>query len=406
MAFILDRAGNPQHIKLEPTLYKAAHDANKSVAQYINSQYTDVKTELGTPFQQLCASEGLIITGKHNPFGLRSPSVADILDGKSGFTAALGPSNVKDAGNPFGSQSRYLFPAALIEYIEAAVPVDRTTDTVVFNDMVARQLSIDGDTFEQPVIDFSNLGGPQSAKAQRIAQLSEAPRMLSITTSDRPRRLPTYGMSIEMSDQAKRAMTLDLFTMTVGRYLEVERDSRVYAFLSSIFAGDSDMVSGAVAAVTSNSLDSAATGGVMTHKAWVKFLARNRKRRKITHCIGDINAYLAVESRTGRPGSNNYDPTLARIDPQAAVVNQGFGNDVKWFIVDDATANGPVPANTVWAIDASQGIVNVTNTQANYTAAEQFVLKRSETLTMQWSSEVYRMFGDADLTPFDVLTIS
>lgn len=410
MAFYINRDGNTQPYPLEATIYKEAHDQNKSVAQLVNSKAgKDVNTEHGTAFQQLCASEGLILTGKRNPFGLRSPTVADVLDGKSGFQAANIGNNNEGGGTPFGSQSRYLFPAAVIEWIEAAVPVDRVTDTAVFDQMIAREVGIPGDTFEQPVIDFGTIGGPQAAQAQRVAQLSEAPRMLSISTSDRPRRIPTYGMSIEVSDQAKRSMTLDLFAMTIQRYLAVERDSRVYRFLSSLFVGDADMVSGAVSTVNASTLDAASTGGVLTHRAWLNFLARNRKRRTITHVIGDLNSYLAVEGRIGRPGTNLYDPTLARIDPQATMINQGFGNNVQWFLTNfanDATQPGPVPAGQIWALDASQAIVHVTNTSAQYSASQEFVLRRSEVMRMDWSSEVYRMFGDTDLTPFDALVLA
>jgi hypothetical protein len=101
-----------------------------------------------------------------------------------------------------------------------------------------------------------------------------------------------------------------------------------------------------------------------------------------------------------------YDPRLAVIDPQVQPMNVGFGNDVKWFLVDDASAGGPVPASTVWALDSTKGIVRVSNTSASYTAAETFVLRRSEAMVMHWSEDVYRMFGDADLSPFDVLTIT
>ena len=122
--------------------------------------------------------------------------------------------------------------------------------------------------------------------------------------------------------------------------------------------------------------------------------------------MGDISAYLAVEGRTGRPGSNNYDPTLSRIDPQAVASNVGFGNDVQWMIVDDASAGGPVPAGTVYALDSSQAICKVTNTAAAYSATEEFVLKRSQAMRMDWSEDVYRLWGDAELKPFDILTIA
>ena len=216
-------------------------------------------------------------------------------------------------------------------------------------------------------------------------------------------------MGIEVSDKAQRSLTIDTVAMSIARYVEVERDQRVYTYLSALFSGDNDLVVGAIPAVTSTSLDSAAPGGVLTHKAWVKFLARNRKYRGITHVAMDIDTYLKVEGRTGRPGSNNYDPTLSRIDPQAVAANMaqiGFGNNVKFMIVDSAADGGPIPANTVWALDAGKAVTKVTNSAADYSASEAFALRRSTAMRWDWSEAVYRRTGDTDLRAFDVLTIA
>lgn len=405
MAAFYDQDGGVQQVEIKPDIYEAAYKANLSVPQYINREFHMADSKIGTAWDQLCASEGLALPGK-NPYGLRAATVAEILDGTANVLGAGGSVNTKDQGSPFGAASRILFPAAIITLIEAAVVRDYATDTVVFKDMIAADLSVPTENFIQPVVDYNTANGPMQAKAQRIAQFSDTPNMLRFGTSERNRSLATYGIGMEFSAQALKATTLDLVAMTLNRYLMIEKDGRVYQYLSSIFAGDSDLNTGAVTAVTTTALDATATGGVVTHRSWVKFLARKRKLRKITHVIGDIDTYLKVESRTGRPGSTNYDPTLSRIDPQAVAVNVGFGNDVKWFIVDDVSAGGPVPVSTVWALDATKGIVRVSNTSASYTAAESFVLKRSEAMVMHWSEDVYRMYGDVDLSPFDVLTIA
>ena len=60
---------------------------------------------------------------------------------------------------------------------------------------------------------------------------------------------------------------------------------------------------------------------LLVHKAWVKFLARNRKKRNLTHIICDIDTYLLIEGRSGRPGTTAYDLRLAVIDPQATAAN-------------------------------------------------------------------------------------
>lgn len=403
MSFFIDKDGGTQDVTalITPELYREASDGNFTVAELLNRKFPEADQRIGTASAQIFASEGLALTGK-NQFGLRNITTAEVLNDK-GYSAA---GNAKDNGSPFGSASRILFPAALIPLVEASVAKDYETDGAVFSGMVAQELSIGNENFEQPVIDYGTKNGPEQAKAQRIAQFSEPPVMMRFGTSNRPRKLATYGIMLEFSQQALRATTLDMVALTVNRYMAVEKDQRIYAYLNDLFAGNQDMITGAVSAVTSTSLDAAATGGNLTHKAWVKFLARNRKKRKITYAVGDIDTYLKVEGRTGRPGSNNYDPTLARIDPQAVVLNSTFGSDVKWFIVDPATEGGPVPANTVWALDSTKAVTRVSNTSADYTAAETFALRRSEAMVMHWSEDVYRMMGDTDLTPFDVLTIS
>lgn len=402
MAAYYNKAGELVQVKVEAADYSAAHAANLSLAQFLNRRFADADPTKGTAFEQMCAMEGLALPGA-NPYGLRAATVAEVLDGTANV---LGAGNVRDQGDPFGNAARSLFPAALIALVEAAVPRDYATDTVVFKDLVASELSVPTENFLQPVITYSTPNGPEQARAARVTEFADVPNMLRFGTSERPRSLPTYGIGLEFSSKALRATSLDLVAMTLNRYLAVEKDGRVYQYLSSIFAGDSDMNTGAVAAVTTVSLDSTCAANKVSHKSWVKFLARKRKLRTITHVVGDIDAYLEVESRTGRPGTVNYDPTLARIDPQAKATNVSFGGDVKWFIVDPAADGGPVPAATVWALDATKGIVRVNNTAASYQAAESFVLRRSEAMVMHWAEDVYRMYGDTDLSPFDVLTIA
>lgn len=408
MAFFYDKNNVIQHVEIGADIHKAALDAGTSVATYLNRKYgADANLANGSVFHQLCASEGLVLPGK-NDFGIRAATMEQILDGKAGMQAA-GVTNTAQDGAPFGSSARSLAPVAIVDIVEDLLAPDRVTDEVTFNMMVGQTISIDGDNFIQPVISYKGAQGPESAKAQRQTDFAEPGSMLRLSTAERIRSLPTFTMGIEFSDKAQRSLSIDTVAMSIARYVQVERDQRVYSYLSALFSGDNDLVVGAIPAVTTTSLDALATGGVVTHKSWVKFLARNRKKRNITHVVMDIDTYLKVESRTGRPGSNNYDPTLNRIDPQAVAANMaqlGFGNNVSYMIVDAAADGGPVPANTIWAVDATKAITKVTNSAAAYSASEAFALRRSTAMRWDWSEAVYRSFGDTELTPFDVLTIS
>lgn len=395
----VDNKGGTQGVDLDETQIMEAVKTGDPVAHF-NRRFADADIKYGNAFDQFKISQGLIRADANNPMGLRSATIGAVLTGASGIQA-----NVQQNTSPFGTASRAFTMIAIVDEVVSEAQKDRTTDSVVFDDMVSTTMSVPTAHFEQPVVDYTVAGGPESAKAQRVGQGAEPPRMLFFKTSDRIRRLGAWTIGMEWTDQALQNTTIDYVARTTAHYLEVERDERVYRYLNNLFAGDGDMVIGAVTPVTTTSLDAGASGGVVTHKSWVKWLARNRKYRKITHVIADIDTYLKVEGRTGRPGTANYDPTLARIDPQAVATNVSFGNDVKWFIVDSAADGGPVPANTIWGLDASMAITKVVNTSAAYTGVEDYALRRSSAMRLDWSEDVFRSLGDSELRVFDALTV-
>ena len=402
--------GEIHQVELSASLYREAHDANTTVPAFLNRKFGGQSDtgKYGSVFHQLCASQGVYLP-KQNDMQLRAATIGDILEGKAALNfEAAGSGQVQKRNQDYGGdQSRILFPAAVIDMIENALPKDYETDTQLFNGMVALQLGIASDTFEQPVINYSTIQGPDGttnrAKAMRVAQLAEPATLASFTTSQVPRRLPTWSIGIEFSQQALRNTTLDLVALNMNRFMQVESDGRIYEMLSSLWSGDPDMNdSAAISAVTSTSLDAAATGGVLTHRAWLLWLYRNRKQRRITHVVCDLNTYLKIEGRTGRPGAVGVlDPSLPRIDPQATAMNP-YVENVRVMLVDSAAEGGPVPANTVWGVDSRYGIVKVSNTAASYSAAETFAMKRAEAFRMDWSETAYRQYDQA----FDVLTIS
>ena len=409
MGFYINKEGNVQQVKLNDNLYKQAIEENVRVPALINATYTDVDPAKGTAFQQLCASEGLSLVGK-NPFGLRASSLYDILEGNASFQAGTAANSRERSTENGGTQSRLLFPSLVIEMVEDMYYDSRSDEDANFRSLVKTTVPIADDMYRQPVLSYQTPGGANTradaAKAARVTQLGELPNILRITTSERPFNIPAYGIGIEMSVEAQKGTTLDLFGLVMKRYIDIEHNARVNTYLSNLYLGDQDQNTGAVSAVTTLALDPACPTGKVTHRAWLKFLARNRRRRKITHAICDLDTYLKIESREGRPGTNNYDPTLVRIDPQ--LVPKGpitFGGNVQWMIVDSAADGGPVPANTVWALDRDQAIKLVTNTSADYKATEEFVLRRSSRMVWTWSEEALRLFGDTDLSAFDVLVI-
>ena len=398
-------AGEIQDVEIPATIYSQADAANKSVAAFINSKYETNDEKFGTTFNQMLSAAGLIVPDRklQKNFGLRAPTMHDVLAGTVNFSAA---SNSQQFGNaaPSTGTSRTLFPAALIAYMETALVKNYEMDAAVFDQLVATEIAVDKDRFEQPQINMATPNGPNSALASRRAQLAGPAAMMQFSTSDTTRKIPTYALGMEFSKEALRATTLDLVGMSVGRQLLVERDSWVNSYISDFYAGDLDNNTGSLSSlgysVNTSTLDATATTTI-TQKAWLKWLFRNRKYRVIDWVICDLATYLLIESRTGRPSLTAIDNTLPRLDPQARIVNGVIG-DVKVFIVDDATAGGPLPAGTVLGLDSRCAIARVRNTSADVTAAEQYAQRQVEAFMVQFAEMCYRLHPDA----FDTLVVA
>lgn len=395
-ASYIDSAGGVQQVEITADmLLDKPREAGLSPTAYINRTFADANLKVGTAMEQFRSSLGIYAQGNKD-FGFTDLTLGQI-------EANL---NVSKGTGTMGTESRAFVVQTILDATESKMLKDMTSDTTAFDSMVGMNMSIATEVFEQPVIDYTKT---EAGKSQRMAQNAPPPLLISFSTSDVVRKLPVWNMGMQWADQALRATTLDFVTMAVARYLMIERDERVNTYLSEVFLGGSDLNKTTVATVASSTLDSTSTGGVLTHKAWVKFLARNRKYRKITHIACTVGTYLQIEGRTGRPGTVNYDPRMAGAiagGQNAMPINVSFGEDVKVFLVDDAADGGPIPEGQVWALDARSALTRVTNTGASYSAMEEYAMKRSSMMRFDWSEGIFRTYGDVDLKPFDRLVIS
>lgn len=403
MAKFQDASGAWLDVEVAASVYSEASKANLSVPAYVNRTYPTDVAKFGTTFDQMCASTGLIVpsSAAQHQFGIRPPTMADILNGNASFSAA---SNTQGFGNPNGQQSRTLFPAAIISYMETTLVKDYETDADQFDKMIGVEIAVANDQFEQPQINMSIPNGPQGVRAARRAQLAGPSSMMSFTTTDKIRKIPSYALGIEFSNEALRATTLDLVGMSVGRQMRVERDSWVNIYLSDVLNGDNDINSQSLATLgystTTTAMDSGAAAGTITQKAWLKWLSRNRKFRKIDWIACDLDTYLKLEARTGRPSLTAIDTLLPRVESQATVVNSLLGN-VQVMLVDSAADGGPLPANTILGLDSRYALARVRNTSADVTTSEKYALRQAEAFMMQFGEIVYRLNDNA----FDVLTV-
>ncbi len=393
MAAIYDRAGNLQQIPVSIDMYRAAADNNMSVAQWVNNQYDTNPEKYGTAFDQLCASEGIVLKSDRE-YGVRASTMDEILNGRPSMNAGV---LTRDAV----PTSRIVFPAAIMVAIENALLANLTMNPIGLNDMVAVDDAIANDRFIRPVLDYKS---PNEARSQAIGQLSYPASMLGITVSEVSRAIPTRSIGIEWSEQAVKNVTLDLTALAIARARAQDLNQIALDQIYSLWAGDVDLGTASLSSIsgkvlTAASFDSTLTAGsgVLSQTAWMKYLFNNGMKRKITNVITDINGALAIQNRTGRPTTSNDNNQSPRINTEQTVTNPMWEPNVSVFITTDPRW----PANTIVGFDKQFGIHRVTSTTAAYEAIETFVLKRGQGMRIDSGSIAYRLFDDA----FDCLTL-
>lgn len=391
MSAIFDQNGGTQQIPLDVSMYRVAADNSLSFEQYVNKKYKTDPNKYGTAFNQLLASEGIFIRPDRE-YGIRASSMDEILNGRGRMEAGV---IVKDAV----PASRILFPAAILSAVEDKLNPNLDINPNAFEKLIAMDDTIQGDRYEQPVLNFSK---PEQHRSQGISQLALPNAMLSITVSDVSRKIPTFSMGMEISDQAMKASSLDLVALALARQASVERNERTNEHILALLNGDTDVGQAALTGskiMRANQFDAGVTtAGTLSQKAWIKYLYNNATRRTVTHIITDLDGAMAVEARTGKPVITGDNPNSPRIDTLQTIMNPAWPASVQFFITSDSNW----PANTLLGFDVRYAIHRVTSLNASYEAIEQYVLKRSTAMRFDHGVITQRLFDDA----FDVLSLA
>lgn len=388
MAAYTDAHGRTNQVELNVGMYREAAEAGMTLPEWINARHTtNVEAYGGTAFQQMLASEGIFLRGNRE-FGIRASTMDAILNGTP---AMQGQTNVKDAV----PTSRILFPAVIMQAIEDRLIASLTMTSNAFEQLIAVDESISGERYEQPVINFDK---PSQARSMGVSQLAKPPSMLTITTSDKAYKIPTFALGLEVSDQALKVATLDFVAMSLARQAAVERNERAQNYVLALFNGDADNDGGTPATLASlgyvdnsSTFDAAATGGTLTQKAWIKYLMKNGTKRTITHLVTDVDTAMKIEARTGKPTITQDDGTTNRFDTQFNVMNPTWAKNPSLFITDISAW----PANTIMGLDKNWAVRRVRNLLADYNGIESYVMRRSTQMRFDFGEHVNRLYPEA-----------
>lgn len=372
----LDTFDGMQEVGFDLEDYLAADNAKMSFSDYINHKYPCDPSK-GTAIEQCYAATGLIIPDRHSG---RSPTLDQIFTGQTQMADAI---VAPDGDARLTLAGRFFYPTLLIDTLEASLRENNDSYNAAFMEMVAFTRSITSAKYDQVIIDYSR---PQGARSEQISQLAEPVKMMSITTSSISRAIPTWSIGMEISKEAQAAATLDLVAIALREQGAAERAERLSSDFMGIVNGDVDageagLMSGAISGATLDP-DVVAPGKV-SQRMWIKYLMQGWKKRNITHVVCNIDQYLEIQNRSGRPvkaDEGAADESLMNTVPQ--IMLPMIPRGVKVFPMED------FPANLIVGLDSSKAMRRIINVSAEYKATVEFVMRKSSALRVDYSERI------------------
>ena len=390
MTRVVDREGKAQEVQINLEDYAQAFADGKSFAQHLNAKFKTDTDKYGSAFDQVLASSGIFVR-ENKTTGAKPSTLAELF--ATGGTEINLSTMTRNEGNARDTTlGRLLFPSIVLEMMDAYLLENTQSFEGQFQQMVAKTTAVDSPRWTQPLIDVS---APRSERSNPISQNSEPRSMVSISLSEKSYKIPTFSIGLDITFEAMKATSLDLVGIALREQANGERIKLIEEAIQKMVLGDTDLgISAITGAVAGTTYDSAATGGVMTQKAFLFWLRSNWKKQAITHIICDLPTYWACENRTGRKTTVTDLGKDTRLDSGVSIINSNIVEGVKFFIVDDPALIGGT--NRLIGLDANRAINKVVCTSSSYSAVENFVLRKSTAYRFDWSEAYMRLLNGND----------
>lgn len=366
-ASFIESGGRPSEIPISIDLYKLAADSNLSVPAYLQQEYgqkADKNYANGSVFSQVMASLNIPINAKGR--GFQGMALGDVLDGT--FQASI----TQDAK----TACAILAPAAILSIVEENPAEDRTDTLSMFEKLIAIDESISSDTFAIPIFDLSNADKRQ---ASAIGQ-SAISYLGRLTISRKSHTIPTFSYGLKASDEALKACSINAITIHLRSLRKSLASNLVRQQLNSLINGDRDMDIKPLPVVPINKYDSEAGNGVLTHKAYMKWLWNDRGIYQVDYVLCNEDDYFRIIERKGCPNISLEQMAYATkpinkniFEPQIFILNEGV-----------------VPPGTLVGIDSRYAIARLKNSWANFDAVEEMVMLNGKALHFYERQVVYR----------------
>lgn len=373
-----------QHeVEVNLTDYRAAEQAGMSLSQYVNRRY-GADANGHTAFSQMADQTGLTF-GRNNAYGIKPPSLHDVMNDNTQLAGIVRPD-----GQASGVGARLLFPEIVMAAVSETLQEDHGDFLNAMDRLVAVTHNVPGSKVDQPLI---NVDGTQSAenRARPVAQGAEPAVMLKISVGERSYRIPNYAIGLEVTKEALQAASIDLVALAVMNQSRYQRVCLAEDSLSDIVNGNTDFNEAALAGVTAKSFDAGiTTAGTMSHKAYIKWLRSNYRKRTLNWGVCDIDTALALEARTGKPELQKKMDSGDNFAVTSTVDNLAV-KSLNLLLVDTDV----IGANTLVAFDTRFAVQKFVNISAAYEAVQEFVLRKTMAMRFDFSERYGKLYTEA-----------
>lgn len=366
-ASFIESGGRPSQIPISIDIYKSAADSNLSVPAYLQQEYgqkADKNYANGSVFSQVMASLNIPIDAKGR--GFRGMALGDVLDGT--FQASI----TQDAK----TACAILAPAAILSIVEENPAEDRTDKLSKFEKLIAIDKSNSSGTFAMPIFDLSNADKRQASVIGQSA-ISYVGRL---TISRKSHTIPTFSYGLKVSDMALKACSIDDIAICLRVLYKSLAFNLVCQQLNFLINGDRDKDIKPLPVVPINKYDSEAGNGVLTHKAYMKWLRNDCRFYQVDYVLCNEDDYFRIIERKGRPNIS-----LEQMANATKPINKNIF-EPQIFILDE----GIVPSGTLVGIDSRYAIARLKNSWANFDAVEEMVMLNGKALHFYERQVVYR----------------
>lgn len=212
----------------------------------------------------------------------------------------------------------------------------------------------------------------------RVGESAEIP-IATLVTSERNIRLRKYGRGIRATYEQLRRMRVDKLAWWI-RFAAIQSEiDKVAAALATLVSGDGN-ANTAATEYDLTTLDSAATGGTLTLKAWLAFRLQFEPPYQLTTALAQIDETLQLILLNS--GSGNV--------PLAGLNLAGIGNSLTPI---NTTADGirygwtsEAPDDYIVGFDRRFALEHVMEIGSEISETERFITNQTQVLTMTENS--------------------